>query len=157
MRCTMSKKIELNMQEKDIVDSLSHYAVNNAKTINLKSSFEYKWHCDECGQTFRCRAAVLMKSMMLFGKWCPVCTEIICVPGFNDLLTMHNGIVMEMSDRNLASRISLNVDKKVDFKCCFGHEFTMKPSELLHLFGTKYSCPECKRVTGNAVKQYYSG
>lgn len=143
----MSRKIELDMPDDEIVEVLLKYVQNNVNTINLKSSFEYEWHCSQCGQSFKCRAMPFVKSMMLYNQWCPVCTEMICIPGFNDLMTLHSRIAMLMIHKDMAVTTSLNCDKNIEFICEHGHEFKSKPDRLKNLIERNdIDCPVCLKL-----------
>ena len=107
-------------------------------TITFGSSKKRDWKCSNGHQwtaTVNSRAS---------GRGCPVCTNRLIVPGFNDLVTTHPEIAVE-ADGWDPTTVSFGTGKKFDWKCSKGHQWTVSPNQRSN---NNTGCPFC---AGNEV------
>lgn len=98
------------------------------------------WWKGKCGHEWK--AVIKARAR---GAKCPYCSARSLLQGFNDLATLRPDIAAEWSDRNLpltASDVMPNTNKKVWWKCEFGHEWNALISSRNR--GTK--CPFCSGI-----------
>jgi hypothetical protein len=109
-----------------------------ATTLTASSARKVDWVC-AAGHQWAAR--VQNRS---YGSGCPFCFGKQVLPGFNDLATTHPDLAAELADRSLATTLTAFSNKKVDWVCAAGHQWTAKINHRSNGSG----CPFC---SGNQV------
>ena len=112
-----------------------------------KSGYKVWWKCSKCGNEYRAE----IRSKVLSGLGCPLCSrkktgDINAKPikGKNDLETLYPNLLKEWNykkNENLPSTYLAKSNKKVWWKCKFGHEW--EASIVNRVKGR--NCPICKK------------
>ena len=88
------------------------------------------------------------------GCGCPICSNRIVLPGFNDLATTHPELAAEWHPSKngdlTPQEISYGYDKKVWWRCGYGHEWQAAPKTRVRM---KAGCPVCANY---AVQRGYN-
>ena len=96
------------------------------------------WKCHVCGHEWQARVADRTA-----GSQCPCCSDVIIVPGINDLATKYPDIASEWSDKNdkPASQVSPRADYRAWWRCSkCGYEWQVKLHRRIIGAG---QCPIC--------------
>ncbi len=104
--------------------------------VTAGSSKRVVWN-GKCGHEW---SAVIKNRV--HGSACPYCSHNIVLKGYNDLATLYPKVAREWSKRNAslkANMVTAFSNKKVWWKCKFGHEWEARISDRTH--GSR--CPYC--------------
>ncbi len=104
----------------------------NPTTVTAGSNKKVDWKC-EFGHQWKAKV-----SKRNSGKGCPICSGRTVLSGFNDLATINPDLAAQADGWN-PSTVTAGSDKKVDWKCEFGHQWEATVSSRTLGNG----CPSC--------------
>lgn len=106
----------------------------NAKEVTSGSAKKVEWLCPS-GHHFKAQVV----NRALRGDRCPICSGKQVLQGFNDLATTHPELSAELVDQSQALIYSSGSDRKLKWKCEYGHTWITSVSNRKAGNG----CPSC--------------
>jgi hypothetical protein len=100
----------------------------SSKTFDWKCQLAHKWKASLTNRTSR-------------GSGCPICANQQLLPGFNDLATTHPELAAQ-ADGWDPSEVNSGSNKKFDWKCSLGHQWS---STLASRSRLGVGCPTCAK------------
>lgn len=120
------------------------------------SNKNYWWKCSVCGYSYK-----TCTNHRSNGGGCPVCSGKATIPGYNDFESLYPDVAREWNyEKNelLPSQFTQSSNKRVWWKCAFGHEWQAQINERTRK-GQQTGCPYCsnKKVLAgyNDLKTLY--
>jgi hypothetical protein len=105
-----------------------------ASQLTAGSHRKVDWQCSE-GHDWN--AVVSSRAR---GSGCPFCSGYRAIPGENDLATTHPHLAAELLEPSLAIVLKHQSEKRVLWRCKYGHEFEATPANRTR---GKGNCPVC--------------
>ncbi|MBP5444910.1 MAG: zinc-ribbon domain-containing protein [Acholeplasmatales bacterium] len=125
------------------------------KMVSAHSKKDFWWKCSKCGYSYK---ATVNRRTGSNKTGCPLCSGNIVVKGKNDIETLFPEILKEWDyDKNimLPSEVSKGSNKKVFWKCPFGHSWE---ASVVNRINLKAGCPVCNhKIVGenNSLADLY--
>ena len=136
--CAVCNGKQINVGFNDLATTHPDIAVEayewDPVTVTAGSAKKMQW---KCAAGHRWMATVTNRTKER-GTGCPICTNKVALPGFNDLATTHPSIAAEAVDWDPTTVITKSTSKKT-WLCPLGHRYVSSPQLRVNGHG----CPFC--------------